>query len=1033
MASMIEKFFGGDLRVEIMKYCKKLESIVEKYDVLIFMARKSICFFDALVINGEIKLLDREVVITTSSRVLFYDCEFLKGKKIALIDDIVIRGKTLNDTIRFLTEQQIVNFDVYYIASQNSKNGNIDLISKYLCDPIIELDSKQLLILGNAITNYINASACSYNVDYPVFYMDEENDFFIDYIEKTECTVIPNSIENSDGNIYVQNFDCKKYFMNFKLKELKYLNAKYEEIIIKLRIFYRPNSKFRKVVVIPIIVLPELSEESIDVIFNELSSFNLKRMVINSDKQKQTINKLNVIQYILAYQLFMSVNNCYKKFQFKYSLFNQEYIFPITYKEELIKCLKECSIISSDNIEFINAENDYFVLCEIYRALFDYLGNMHKKDPEHKEKFTFSEVMEYCQKFQIVSKDKLQAYMSTLFDYAIDCGLIVPEMYVNNGRYIRAYRLSEQYDLQEEHFELILYMFNGYMSKTKKTEMSKIQTEKLLVLFFREVIRNIVDEYKVKEGEERSRNLFGITYARFGPVVSDNSTELGVTQDTYLTNRLFDEVRGPYKRLELNNNGRVYMKQSADKAFDLPNKWKASTQLFINNYDYVEKILDYYDVYNEMQNIKTFDKFLILAAIGDNKENQLLSIAAELRIFQNALANYNNKELIVYTIDYVVDGLQNGLWKYLCYKNNEHHNCYAAITRNIQSKGEELKHISREITRNRERIIDLKKVYELSLKDMDKSILEAIKISCDIKSDNYLIFERRFAESANNFEKKKELLNTFLEVLRVELLEKNDILNQKKDEIDSKFLDSDKLLSIFYNQSRNINISEEFQNHVNFLMDESVILIYEILYYWNIILEKIKKGELTVEKNIKNTNKNLNYLSKVQQLVSSCNTYRQRIIDIKSSKLDIDDIFSRMEAITFEIDLLLIQINEYVLKNVCKYDYIKEFYVIRRDDENDIEIDEILKAKSKETALNEYLEILNNKCCAALKKTIHSAKLIKQLSDYDGYTLIDYHCKRKFNIILQIDKKCYSKRIKGVIKELLDNNDGKIIEVTDRW
>ncbi|MDE5588650.1 MAG: phosphoribosyltransferase [Acetatifactor sp.] len=181
---MIDLYFSGELETQIMKYCKKLEAISEEYDVLIFMARKAICFYDALILNNMVKKPNHDVVITTSSRILSYDCEFLKGKKIALLDDIVLKGTTLNETIKFLLEKEINNFDIYYIASQSLENEKLKQIKSFLKEPILELESSEILILSNSITNYINASACSYNVDYPVFYLNSGEDFYVNYILK---------------------------------------------------------------------------------------------------------------------------------------------------------------------------------------------------------------------------------------------------------------------------------------------------------------------------------------------------------------------------------------------------------------------------------------------------------------------------------------------------------------------------------------------------------------------------------------------------------------------------------------------------------------------------------------------------------------------------------------------------------------------------------------------------------------------------------------------------------------------------------
>lgn len=387
---MMEKFFNGELKVQIMKYCKRLEAIRKEYDVLVFMARKSICFYDALMLNGEISTINSDVVITTSSRVLSYDCEFLRNKKIALIDDIVLRGNTLRETISFLQEKGIDGFDVYYIASQKSENENLKIVDEFLKEPILELTNSEILMLSNAITGYISASACSYNVDYPMFYMDSAcDDFFEEYIQKNNCTRVPSYSSGNNTYMYVQNFSSEKYFEQFVLDELNALKTKNNEAILKLRIFYRKECEKRKVVVIPIIVLPELNAEQIQTIFRSITSSDLHEMVKNTDSKKEIANMLSVIQYILSYQLFVSIFESAEQFKFEYGINNQNYIFPYPYNESVLECLHKCETVPSSNIKDVEVIDDFFELSEVYRYFFDFIGNRHQSDDHHKVRFCF--------------------------------------------------------------------------------------------------------------------------------------------------------------------------------------------------------------------------------------------------------------------------------------------------------------------------------------------------------------------------------------------------------------------------------------------------------------------------------------------------------------------------------------------------------------------------------------------------------------------------------------------------------------------
>ena len=193
----------------------------------------------------------------------------------------------------------------------------------------------------------------------------------------------------------------------------------------------------------------------------------------------------------------------------------------------------------------------------MFNKFYDFIGFKHKNDNEHKTKFTFSETLDSCDGVNDLEKKDLSNVLSLIVDYAIDTGLIVPVNRIENCKVARAYRLSEQYELKEKELDLMVYMYSNFMDKSNREEMSSIMVQKLAVLFFREVIPTILNEIKVSdedEGKITSNNCFGICYARFGPVVSDSEDILNVSEDSYLSNRLTDEERGPFKGIRKKGN-----------------------------------------------------------------------------------------------------------------------------------------------------------------------------------------------------------------------------------------------------------------------------------------------------------------------------------------------------------------------------------------------------------------------------------------------------------------------------------------------
>ena len=86
------------IAAQLIEFGKFLGSL--DVDVLIFMARKSLCLYDVLLAIG-IPPTDRIII---SDRALDLNIDALRGKRIALIDDTLIVGTTIAKTKVTLAE-----------------------------------------------------------------------------------------------------------------------------------------------------------------------------------------------------------------------------------------------------------------------------------------------------------------------------------------------------------------------------------------------------------------------------------------------------------------------------------------------------------------------------------------------------------------------------------------------------------------------------------------------------------------------------------------------------------------------------------------------------------------------------------------------------------------------------------------------------------------------------------------------------------------------------------------------------------------
>lgn len=90
--------------VEFGKHISRIEA-----DILLFMARKSLCLYDVLLAIGS-PASERCVV---SDRTLDFRTEPFRGKQVALIDDTLIVGTTLAKTKRMLEAEAGANTTVH--------------------------------------------------------------------------------------------------------------------------------------------------------------------------------------------------------------------------------------------------------------------------------------------------------------------------------------------------------------------------------------------------------------------------------------------------------------------------------------------------------------------------------------------------------------------------------------------------------------------------------------------------------------------------------------------------------------------------------------------------------------------------------------------------------------------------------------------------------------------------------------------------------------------------------------------------------
>ena len=84
--------FEFKYREKVEQHCSLLNNINE--DIVLFLARKAACFYRSLESLDLVQIRGKTLI---TDRVLAMDCSWMKGKSVAVVDEIVISGTTMYD------------------------------------------------------------------------------------------------------------------------------------------------------------------------------------------------------------------------------------------------------------------------------------------------------------------------------------------------------------------------------------------------------------------------------------------------------------------------------------------------------------------------------------------------------------------------------------------------------------------------------------------------------------------------------------------------------------------------------------------------------------------------------------------------------------------------------------------------------------------------------------------------------------------------------------------------------------------------
>ncbi len=1037
----LSDFFKGDSLSRIRTYVTNLQKYVDEYDLLVLMARKAICFFDALVRNKEISLEGCKCRIITN-RIFTYNISEISDKKIIILDDIVVRGKTLRETIGKI-ENYTKNFKIYFLANKDNSDNLKDILKddRLLTIPS-ELVDKDVLTLSNSISNYITASMCSLNIDYPVFNSSISQEDFNLLKSKLSCFKIGNSIQDCfDIDVCVQSITSKLQTKIFSAIDSN-------SLVMKIRFFYDKNRNEKNLVMIPIVLFEKVSYSLLENLFEKCSDKNICSMVKHPDHILE--NKFKWVQFFVAYKLF---GEAVKQIGFIssdkviYDTFKQNWILPYKYEKEintLLNSVREFPVINTESPCF-----NTFDVSDIYVRFNNFLMKVHESCNDHeKTKFAYEDVLNNCRS-ENIKENAYSRIMSIIFDVAIDKGLIVPFTTVDDENKVvyRAYRLSEQFELTIKHQEFFLKMLSYFSEYSGTSYLDKTVVEKLMVIFFNKVIKNEAVEKRAGFGA----NLFSIHYTRFGPVVSSGESIYEVDEGNELSHKITSNSEiYEFKKLRFDRRKRKYEVPVVSE-IDISEDWNNKAAFFGEEYYALSQIfnkvvrgINIPDNFNQIRKkhieknnrIRSFGKYLVLKAIGQKQEDRYLSLLAELQLFKNFYNKYNSS---LKGIFYSLTGLVSGAWKYLCYKEKSQKKIERIIEQYFYCVQEENNDIDAKVQHYQKWINTTKAILNnrpqdsksFDITDISQRINYIKKISQSLKRELPSCFNgTELDEKSLEFE--KNLYNDYL----LQIYER---LNTLRDTKENNNQDLAKQPQCKRALTFELNTEEEqFQKKLEEKITYAASLICELLQCWNLIKaidaedyerfkEQIlsKKGGQETLKEVSPDDPNASYIKDLKKYTGT--------VDLKLNSLE--EITEKLDDICKITNMLVSEYDVCIKDDLVSKPFGAVVVLHKLCGEKSRLFSEI---KEENLNLEKFLDIdYDDKTTCAFELVNKNVKLLSDLTNESNMTKIIYRFSKKYNTcymnahgegvlneFIKIFKNTYPKlRDTGKIYNVSDNNE----------
>lgn len=513
--------FGKKRIYEIRKYCDQINC--SNADVFIIMARKAVCFIYVLFELGYISetVFNRIVV---SDRTLDLEGLHLSGKKIELIDDIIISGSTLGKAISKLCtlgcRLEDIHITVLAYCLETCKidfevelgSAKYELFSR---EKSCGLSKAECVALSASIVKALIRIGVPYDIDFPSY--QHIPNVFVNTLNVSDlywCVLTSQNFIQREAGIQSYTLQLRESFWS-QLDSFLGVNV-HDIAQVRIRAYVcNRQSDDVYVKMQPMVDMYELRYDEVKKLFDKLLSLSNAKEAIHTIQNAfaTPVSKFRFIQYVIAFVA--------GKLWFEHVGVEQPAIIRNTLKfifgqhEYAMKDFLEGVEPNKEDSIYLQCEQADWLgyspyaegcdnLCDLLMNPFVYRYHnvelpAQKELADARKCITDSSVVEPAQRLEKgfsfrVLKDilelesdgeyNLEKAVSVFCDRAVDFGMIVPIIYDNGRVMCRAYRHGEDFAYADFDQKCLHYFLLQLYENLEQSEaLSSTILDEIVVLY----------------------------------------------------------------------------------------------------------------------------------------------------------------------------------------------------------------------------------------------------------------------------------------------------------------------------------------------------------------------------------------------------------------------------------------------------------------------------------------------------------------------------------------------------------------------